>query len=346
MDEWNSHRSRPLKNRKKSRTRSAFISHVTRWLRKLGYLAYPAEQVTPFSKKILQFIEYMRHEQGLAERTIKLRTWLLKDFFSNILKLKITSLFDLEIRTIDMLLIKRYRTSNYARSTIRYYISSIRTFLKYAETRNWCKKGLAELIRTPKVYRLASLPSGPSWDDIGRLIASAKGSNPVQIRDRAILMILAIYGLRSSEISKLRLDDFDWKNNILHIWKAKGERAQKFPLSKIVGKAVAKYIKKARPDCLFKEVFITTNAPYRPVTSAVVYYIVSHRLKSLNIELNHYGPHSIRHACASRLINTGISIEVISNHLGHKNIDSTLIYTKVDLIGLRKVAEFNIEDVL
>lgn len=91
---------------------------------------------------------------------------------------------------------------------------------------------------------------------------------------------------------------------------------------------------------------MTINAPHHPLSKEVVYQIVRHRLKALNIELNHYGPHSIRHACASHLINTGISLKVISNQLGHQNIESTLIYTKVDLVGLRKVAEFNIEDVL
>lgn len=301
---------------------------------------------TSFSKKVSQFVEYMRHEQGLAEGTIELRTKHLKDFFNCVLDLKITALCRLNIPTIDMILVKKRETNNYARNTIRSYSSTIRIFMRYAEGRSWCKKGFAESIRAPRIYRLESLPSSPTWTDVGRLIANTEGNDPVQIRDRAILLMLAIYGLRSSEIRNLHLKDFDWKLNTLYIWRAKGERAQKFPLSKTIGKAVLRYINKVRPSCLFQNVFITINAPYHPLSKGVIYQIVCHRLKALNIELKHYGPHSLRHYCASHLINAGISLKVISNQLGHQNIESTLIYTKVDLVGLRKVADFNVEDIL
>lgn len=343
---WAYRRKGKLEYKKKSRRRAGFKKDATRWLKMLGRLTPPPRYDTPFSKKIIQFIAYMRHEQGLSEGTIELRLKHLKDFFNCVLGLKITSLRNLDIPIIDMILIKKHSISNYTRDTIRSYSSTIRVFMRYAAAKKWCQKSLTESIRTPRTYKLESLPSSPTWADVGRLIAGTKGNDSIQIRDRAILMLLAIYGLRSSELGNLCLKDFDWKHNTLYIWRAKGERAQRFPLSKTVGKAVSRYIKKVRPNCSFQNVFITAIAPYHPLSKGVIYQIVYHRLKALNIELEHYGPHSLRHACASHLINAGIPLKVISNQLGHQNIESTMIYTKVDLVGLRKVAEFNIEAIL
>ena len=96
-----------------------------------------------------------------------------------------------------------------------------------------------------------------------------------------------------------------------------------------------------------REIFITRRAPYRPLSSAAFFQIVSKRLKPLGVDLKHYGPHSLRHACATRLINEGISLKEISyRYLGHQSLESTRIYAKVDLTNLRKVADFEIGDLI
>jgi len=66
----------------------------------------------------------------------------------------------------------------------------------------------------------------------------------------------------------------------------------------------------------------------------------------LNLNIKHHGPHALRHACATHLINEGVTLKEISDHLGHQGLDTTRIYTKVDLTSLRKVADFNLGDLL
>jgi site-specific recombinase XerD len=88
------------------------------------------------------------------------------------------------------------------------------------------------------------------------------------------------------------------------------------------------------------------TTPYRPLTSSAIFQIVSKRLKPLKLNLKHHGPHALRHACATRLINEGISLKEISDHLGHRSMESSRIYAKVDLSQLRKVADFEIGDLL
>ena len=72
--------------------------------------------------------------------------------------------------------------------------------------------GLATAIQSPPVFTHSSLPMGPSWDEVRRLLAMTESDRPIDIRDRAVLMLLAIYGLRTDEVRLLRLEDLDWEN--------------------------------------------------------------------------------------------------------------------------------------
>ena len=71
--------------------------------------------------------------------------------------------------------------------------------------------GAGRAIMAPRVFPHESLPEGPSWDDVNRVLAAAEGDRPADIRDRALLMLLAVYGLRAGEVVGLRLEDFDWE---------------------------------------------------------------------------------------------------------------------------------------
>lgn len=322
-----------------------FKSVATAWLDMLSCLEHPKEKSNFSSKLISQYIDYMRQEKGLSEETIYTQTCILKDFFRHVRANR--SLHRLNILDIDKALEKKRNIEGCSRRTIQAYASVVRIFLTYAENRELCRKGVAKSIKIARVYKHETLPLGPSWDDVKQVLESTLGDNPTDIRDRAIIMLLAIYGLRCGEVVKLRLEDLDWKKEVIYIRHEKNAKSQKFPFSKTVGNAILTYLKEVRPsNCLCREVFISRRAPYRPLTSSAIFQIVNRRLKPLNIILKHYGPHSLRHACATRLINEGISLKEISDHLGHRSIESTRIYAKVDLSNLRKVADFEIGDLI
>lgn len=316
------------------------------WMDMLGRLQYPDKKENIASKLIDEYVAYMRYERGLSENSIYIYSLILNDFFKNIGKN--CSLSQLNILKIDKILNDKHKINEYGRYSIRSYASAIRLFLTYAEGKGLCQIGLAKSIKIPRMYKDKGLPLGPSWEDVKKLLESVEGDDPICVRDRAILMLLAIYGFRCGEVIKLRLDDLDWENEILHINRSKTAKTQQFPLLHTVGNAIIRYLKEVRPyNCLHREVFISLNAPYRPLSSAAVFKIVSPRLKAINTSLKHYGPHSLRHACATYLINRGISLKEISDQLGHRNLDSTSIYAKVDLVNLRKVADdLEIEDLI
>jgi len=338
--------NRPYRKKCKfSKNAEAYFNwHATQWLKMLCFLKLPEKRKNILEEELAQYVKYMREEKGLSEATIYSATRQLNDFFSHF-KHKIVS--TLSAKIIDNILEKKHNKDGYQRNSLQTYASILRAFLRYAEDQCWCKKGLAISIKTLRAYQYQSLPYGPSWDDINKLLAGTEGDDPTSIRDRAVLMLLAIYGLRSVEITSLCLDNFDWQNETFCLAHSKSSRLRKFPLSKIVGNAILRYIKEARNNnCLYREVFISRYAPSRPLTHSAIYAMLSSRWKLLNIKIRHYGPHSLRHACATHLVNSGISIKKISDYLGHQNIDTTGIYAKVDLINLRKVSNFNIGDLL
>ena len=116
---------------------------------------------------------------------------------------------------IDQALVEQLTDGGYARVTIQGLACDLRSFFSYAESKGWCRVGLAAGIKGPRIYSQESIPAGPSWDDVLKLLAQTDGDRAVDIRDRALLMLLAHYGLRAGEVRRLRLEDFDWQNERL-----------------------------------------------------------------------------------------------------------------------------------
>jgi site-specific recombinase XerD len=323
-----------------------FIYDAVRWFKMMDCLIKESEPLIPFQNYWDKYLEYMIYEQGLAEETVYCRSVLLKNFLVNVSKLEKTFAAILP-STIDDVLTKKHDKDGLSRRSVQSYASVVRSFLKYAETQQWCPAGTAASIKVPRVYRHETLPSSPSWKDIKKLLANSQTAYPTDVRDYAVLLLLSVYGLRRSEVAAIQLKDVDWENEQLYLRRAKRCKPQIFPLSKIVGEAILHYLKEVRPKhCKVQELFIARRSPYQGLTGAAIYAIVNRRLKPLNLPIKHHGPHALRHACATRLINEGFSLKEISDHLGHQQLETTRVYAKVDLINLRKVAKQKWEGML
>ena len=318
-------------------SRARFYRHATQWLEFLGRLQRPVGSPDRYAENVTAYADYMRSEKALSPKTISYRCGAVQAFLAHLE----VPICDITIRDIDRALVEKVTRGGYARVTVQTYASTLRTFFRFAETRGWCHVGLAAAIKGPRVFAQEPLPVGPSWADVQRLFAATRGNRPTDIRDRAIIMLLAVYGLRSGEVVSLRLDDFDWERERLFVTRSKQRHAQTYPLTRTVGDAVLRYLKKVRPRCMRREVFLTRRAPFRPL-QAGLWQIVARRLRALHISLPHCGPHSLRHACATHLLNQGLSLKEIGDHLGHRHPDTTRIYAKVDLVGLRQVADFDL----
>lgn len=324
-------------------SRLLFIHIATEWLRFLDRLQESQPEPKPFENYIESFARFMRDERGLSPVTIGFRSEQLTNFFLGIRRPDV-SLNTITINDIDTYL--AYRGSHgWSRASLHTLADALRSFFRYAEAQGWVS-GIAAAIDVPRVYAQEGLPLGPTWEEVQRLIASFSGDSAADIRDRAIVLLLAIYGLRRSEVTRLRLEDVDWVGEILHVTRPKQLCTQQYPLDPEVGEAILRYLKEARPRCYYRELFLTLHAPVRPLQSNCISPIVRSRIDALGIQVPRRGAHCLRHACARHLLAAGFSLKQIGDQLGHRSAAATRVYVKVDLDGLRQVAELDLEGML
>lgn len=335
---------RPMRATESQWTRKMFIHFATEWLRRLGCLQQAPEAQNAFAAQIASFASYMRDERGLSPVTISTRCERLAWFVGGLCPPR-DVLAAITVADVDAF-IEWKGKQGWTRASLAALASSLRSFFSFAEARGWCAPGITAVIEAPRLYAREGIPEGPGWDDVQRLLASTSGDRPADIRDHAILMLLAVYGLRRGEVAGLRLDDLDWEGELIHVARPKQRRAQRYPLLPAVGEAILRYLREGRPRCGVRALFLTLDAPIRPLSAPSITPVAHAHLSRLGLTLSPRGAHCLRHACASHLLASGLSLKQIGDHLGHRSANSTLSYTKVDLIGLRQVAELDLGELL
>lgn len=319
--------------------RERFTQVATDWLAFMGRLEIVKSE-RPGEQWIQSFATHMRDERGLSPHTIRIDCWFIARFFAYLKgrrhTLAQTTIADVE----DFLAFESEH--GWCRVSLAKGAKVLRAFFRYAESRGWCASGIAAGITGPRVFRDEGLPVGPDWSDVERLIRSTVGDAAGDIRDRAILQLLAIYGLRRGEVTRLRLEDVNWAQDRICVTRPKQRCRQEYPLTPSVGCSILRYLQRARPTSAYREVFLTLKAPIRPLSPSALSTMVAERLHALDIRSLRYGPHALRHACASRLVAQGLSLKEIGDHLGHRSVYATRTYAKVDLAGLRAVADLSL----
>jgi integrase/recombinase XerD len=342
---WSNHNGLSAKTRYAEESRQYFVREASRLLTSLNRFQIVPKPVTPYDNQLAEFRTFMQEERGLSPITVEYRCRIARLFLDHLLEQK-RSLKTITASDIDSLLAEKLNRDHYARVSIRAYASSLRSFLRFAEMRGWCPVGIASSIMAPRVFQHETLPSAPTWDIVQEILDATSGDRPTEIRDHAILTLLAVYGIRSGEVARLRLSDINWQEETITFTRSKGGGRHLFPLSTSVGAAIIRYLKEVRPKSAHPQVFLTTRAPICPLSNFLMWLIVSQRLRKRAPSLRHHGPHSIRHACATHLINQGLSLKEIGDHLGQRDSEATRIYAKVDLVRLRDVAAFDLGGLL
>ena len=312
-----------------------FIFVAKKWFRFLGKWRDP-DRNPQFKPELDSFLKELRDERGFTDQTLSTREGALNLFFEWLGKQGVS------LKEVSPEILAAYFVQNKARgwkkSTVKAYAHSLRAFFRYASRRNWCMPGLAETIQSPRIYSMAGLPEGPSWEQVQRLIANLNTERASHIRDRAIILFLAVYGLRIGEVCGLTLDDLDWVNEKIRVRRLKNQRIQEFPLTAEVGNSILKYLQNVRPRGSSRFLFLALRKPYRPMMGRGASSAVVRHIRALGCRLPHYGPHSLRHACATYLLDEGFSLKEIGDHLGHRSPRSTQIYAKVERRKLAQVA--------
>jgi integrase/recombinase XerD len=343
-DDWKKRRHACGSPLNKAFTRQRYLRLAASWLRFLGHLHVPAQPI-PFESRLQEYCRWAREERGLSEATVKQFSSQIRHFLRWYGTLG-RDLADVQVGDVDTYL-AHGGAHGWSRITTNNVATALRVFFRYCTQRRWTREHFADSIRGPRIYALENLPAGPDWSDVRRLFAALDRKDSTDLRDRAILMLMAIYGLRVGEVARLRLEHLDWEHDRLHVPRSKRRETQIYPLLPSLRDALVRYLQKVRRrPSVHREVFLTLRPPFRPISAGGLYHVAAHRLKALGVRTAHHGPHSLRHACAARLVAKGLSLKEIGDHLGHRSTSATRTYAKVDLRGLREVAAFDVGELL
>ncbi len=317
-----------------------FVWLAKRWLRFHGKLVLPSPRFV-FTDKLRTYAEFMESERRLSSVTIRGRIFQTTRFLRWCSqRRKLRQLSAISLNDVD-----GYFSANANRWNLVSMSSSasrLRAFFIYAESRRWCRVGIAYGIKSPPVRAGSFMSDGPKWRDVLRLVRSTNGNTPVGIRARAIVMLVSFYGLRRGEVIRLQLSDFDWRERVFTVRRSKRGGLQQFPLRSDVSAAILRYIDTARPHSSCSRLFISFHPPFGSIHPVSINEIVRSRIERLQIKTKRKGPHALRHACATELLRRGSSLRDIADFLGHRNCQSVRTYAKFDMQTLRQVSDLDL----
>ena len=199
----------------------------------------------------------------------------------------------------------------------------------------------AQLVHAiPRVrrWRYANLPKHLSAGELDAVMKACQSDQYGSLRDRAFIALLARLGVRAGELRHLRLEDMDWAEGLLHIKQSKSGHGRTLPLPADAGALMANYIRRERPVTDYREIFITSVTPRRPLGDCVTTTFVKIFLNKIGLDGPGRGCHSVRHTAATLMVQNGASLKEVADVLGHRSLATTGIYIKLDQPSLRDVA--------
>ena len=218
-------------------------------------------------------------------------------------------------------------------------VTVLRAFLRFTVGQGQCAPSLVHAVPPAVRRRLSTVPRTISVATIEEIVSSCGTGTPVEVRDRAIILLLARLALRAGDVWQLRLSDIDWRAGRLRLH-GKGRRTTMMPLPQDAGDALLAYIEDVRPAVATDRVFLRTQAPFTPLrSSAEISGIVARILNRGGFSGLPSGAHVFRHSLASAWLRNGADLDQISVALRHASRDTTAIYAKVDVGMLAGVAQ-------
>jgi site-specific recombinase XerD len=290
----------------------------------------------PIDKKLIEYGKYLESVRGFAPATVCNHQMTSREFLSwvcaegRLSKLKHLTAQDLEEFV-------RIASKRMGRGSLQHIVARTRALLKYLASRGEAPQGLDLQIDTARVYRGEKLPKALPWKTVQNLLGSIDRSSPKGKRDYAMLLLISTYGLRSSEVAGLKLDDIDWRNDRILVFQRKTIAPLLLPLTDGVGKAILAYVKNGRPEISYRQIFVRHRAPSGILKPACVSDVFQAWASRSGLEIPYQGAHCLRHSYAVHLLRQGTSVKTIGDVLGHRTLESTCVYLRLSVEDLRSV---------
>jgi len=296
----------------------------------------------PTTDKILtevdKYLEHIRSNRGLSEGTCTAHKPHLIGFLSHFFKKKRT----IAISTLTPTMIKEYlqcRIRNLSVSQAKLMCGSIRSYLRFLQFNGIRTRQLVLAVPSVSTKRRSLSPVIISSDDLETVLSSVNRSTPLGKRTYASILCFNDLGMRIGDVTRLSLDDINWRNGTIIVKNKKSESPFLLPLPKRVGKALADYLCSGRPPSKHRNVFISYRPLGNKITNSALYGSIQRIWKKTGLDAKYSGTHVFRHSLATNLRRKGLSLKVIADILGHQSLETTALYAQVDIESLRQLVQ-------
>ncbi len=278
-----------------------------------------------------RFRDHLALERRLSDHTVRAYTEDVRQYGRYLAGQKIAD--PERARPTD---IERFLTTGgWAASTAARKIAAIRALYEFLRRRGLAGENPAFAVRPPRKGR--PLPDVLTVEQVEALLGAPRGEEPAAVRDRALLEVAYATGLRASELTALRLEEIDLEEGLVRCM-GKRSRERIVPFGTKARDALVRYLEGARAQLLRdrgeRAVFLTRFG--RPFTRMGYWKLLQAHTKAAGID-RAVSPHTLRHSCATHLLEGGCDLRVVQEFLGHRSIGTTQIYTHLDRNYLREV---------
>ncbi len=312
------------------------VHSLIEYLSQHALLAESQPPDTPYQEVLQRYLHYLRCERHLSETTVKNHRVHLIPFLESLGTPLAAQLQRLSPE--QLLAYFTQRSQHSAPSRPRLLQGVLRRFCRFCLHEGYLERDLQAAIPPLRHYRLGTVPQGINAEDARKTLQCIDRTTAIGRRDFALILMLHTYGVRGGQLRALRVHDIDWRGGRIRFPAAKGGKEVLVPLTDEVAQGLVEYLRQGRAQAPYPEVFLTAQPPFRPLRCpATVSLRVAQRMREAGVALPRAGSHSFRHGFATQMLEKGQSMKTIADLLGHRNINTTFIYTKVDFNTLRQL---------
>ena len=311
------------------------LHRLWEFLHRRGVIVQKPERLTAIERLIGRFEHYLSQVCGLAEATRRQRRRYGRQFLRwrfGKQRLRVA-----HVDRSDLVRFVGARAKTLRPASVKVLTVGLRSLLRFLQLEGRVKATLLAAVPSLPAWERFAAPQTLSRSQIADLLRSFDRATPLGRRDYAMTLCMVELGLRLSEVAQLSLDDLDWRQGTLRLVKNKTGRERLLPLPHRVGKALVGYLRRGRPTVAQRRIFLCHHFPYAtPLGASQVRYAIQKAYARAGIPATR--THLLRHSFATNRHRQGASLKALADVLGHQSLESTTIYTRVNLPQLRSVA--------
>lgn len=296
----------------------------------------PAPTVLPLPPLLAEYADFRRDHVGVSTATIGSEARTVSGFLDQ-LRDDGRSPGDIRVRDVDDFVTAL--AGRVCAKTVARACTSLRCFLRFLHFRAYLAHDVAASVAAPRLLSADRPPRALPWEDVQRLLNAIDVDSRTGRRDRALLLLMATYGMGAAEVLHLRLADIDWRARTLHLVRPKTGVECLLPLLSGVAAAMVAYLRDGRPPhSTTRALFVMAVAPYGPMSTSAVRHAIRRYGCIAGLSAAVLGGHVLRHSHACRQIELGAAPKVVSDILGHRDPASTSNYFRAATTRLRELA--------